>query len=88
MSFVAVAVVKNVFLRCVIKRESKKTPVRRAACFYCVMVPLVDLRCSEAEFCRQTLVMDGGALATGLSLLDTSRIEATFTVSHKETPCD
>lgn len=60
MTFVAVAVVKNVFLPWVIKRESKETPVRRAACFHCVMVPLVDLRCSKPELCIPTFVMDPG----------------------------
>lgn len=85
----SVAVVRSLFLHCVIKRESKKTPVRRAFGFYCVMVPLVDLRCSKPQLCMQTLVMDGGDICYWpLTFGCLSRIKATFTISHKETSCD
>lgn len=70
---VTFVVVKIVFLRCVIKWENKKTRARRAACFYCVMVPLVDLRCSKPELSVQALWWtEGTTFAAGLSRMDIS----------------
>lgn len=59
--------------------------MRGAACFYCVMVPLVDLRCSKPEPDRGC--GDGGDILYLFLLSEVfSRIKAPLTLSHEETP--